>query len=190
MFGETTIFHVKIWNHPSETTILKWMFQVPGNYPCGIVWNVWIWFGFISGDGLLLRVRMRPKNTIGHSQRSKKVRINSAKVEPKPWIAWKSRFAPVACQSHCSLSFNFILSFLLQQTDFEMILPQLPHPQDMIKGKLVGAGFIRKKWPCYHPKDLAGLGGRTLAAQCECQIVGRKMGIDPGSYLQGSDHLF
>ena len=30
MFGETTIFHVKIWNHPIETTILKWMFQVPG----------------------------------------------------------------------------------------------------------------------------------------------------------------
>ena len=31
MFGETTIFHVKIWNHPIETTILKWMFQVPGS---------------------------------------------------------------------------------------------------------------------------------------------------------------
>ena len=30
MFGETTIFHVKIWNHPIETTILEWMFQVPG----------------------------------------------------------------------------------------------------------------------------------------------------------------
>ena len=30
MFGETTIFHVKIWNHPTET--LKWMFQVPGMY--------------------------------------------------------------------------------------------------------------------------------------------------------------
>ncbi len=30
MLGETTIFHVKIWNHPIETTILKWMFQVPG----------------------------------------------------------------------------------------------------------------------------------------------------------------
>ena len=32
MFGETTIFHVKIWNHPIETTILKWMFQVPGKH--------------------------------------------------------------------------------------------------------------------------------------------------------------
>ncbi len=30
MFGETTIFYVKIWNHPIETAILKWMFQVPG----------------------------------------------------------------------------------------------------------------------------------------------------------------
>ena len=30
MFGETPVFHVKIWNHPIETTIYKWMFQVPG----------------------------------------------------------------------------------------------------------------------------------------------------------------
>ena len=30
MFGETTISYVKIGNHPIETTILKWMFQVPG----------------------------------------------------------------------------------------------------------------------------------------------------------------
>ena len=33
MFGEkTTISYVQIWNHPIETTILKWMFQVPGIY--------------------------------------------------------------------------------------------------------------------------------------------------------------
>ena len=30
MFGETTIFLIKIWNHPTETTIQKWMFRVPG----------------------------------------------------------------------------------------------------------------------------------------------------------------
>ena len=30
MFGETTIFYVQVWNHPTETTILKWMFRVPG----------------------------------------------------------------------------------------------------------------------------------------------------------------
>ena len=32
--GETTMFHVKFWNHPIETTIfLKWMLQL--NYrPC------------------------------------------------------------------------------------------------------------------------------------------------------------
>jgi len=30
MFGETTIFHVMIWNHSIETTIEKWVFQVPG----------------------------------------------------------------------------------------------------------------------------------------------------------------
>ena len=30
MFGETTIFHVKVWNHPIETTTKKWLFQVPG----------------------------------------------------------------------------------------------------------------------------------------------------------------
>ena len=31
MFGETTIFHIKIWNHPIETSIYKWLFGVPGN---------------------------------------------------------------------------------------------------------------------------------------------------------------
>ena len=30
MFGETTIFHVKIWNHPIEITIYIWLFGVPG----------------------------------------------------------------------------------------------------------------------------------------------------------------
>ena len=32
MFSETTISYVKIGNHPIETTIYKWMFQVPGIY--------------------------------------------------------------------------------------------------------------------------------------------------------------
>ena len=33
MFGETTIFYVKIWNHPTETTMKKgWLFRVPGHY--------------------------------------------------------------------------------------------------------------------------------------------------------------
>ena len=32
MFGETTIFYIKIWNHPIETTIYKWLFGVPGSY--------------------------------------------------------------------------------------------------------------------------------------------------------------
>ena len=30
MFGETTIFYIKIWNHPIETSIYKWLFGVPG----------------------------------------------------------------------------------------------------------------------------------------------------------------
>ena len=30
MFGETPIFHVMIWNHPIETSILNWMFRAPG----------------------------------------------------------------------------------------------------------------------------------------------------------------
>ena len=30
LFGETTIFHLKIWNHPIEATIYQWMFQVQG----------------------------------------------------------------------------------------------------------------------------------------------------------------
>ena len=33
--GETTIFCVKIWNHPIETTKCKWMFQVLG-IDCGL----------------------------------------------------------------------------------------------------------------------------------------------------------
>ena len=32
MFGETTIFYIKIWNHPIETPICKWLFGVPGSY--------------------------------------------------------------------------------------------------------------------------------------------------------------
>ena len=32
MFGETTIFYVKIWNHPIETSIYNWLFGVPGCY--------------------------------------------------------------------------------------------------------------------------------------------------------------
>ena len=32
MFGETTFFHVKIWNHPIETTIYKLLFGVPGKH--------------------------------------------------------------------------------------------------------------------------------------------------------------
>ena len=32
MFGETTISYVKIGNHPIETTIYKWLFEVPGSY--------------------------------------------------------------------------------------------------------------------------------------------------------------
>jgi len=30
MLGETPIVHVKIWNHPIETTIYEWLFGVPG----------------------------------------------------------------------------------------------------------------------------------------------------------------
>lgn len=31
MFGGTTIFYVEIWNHPTETTIKRWLFTVPGS---------------------------------------------------------------------------------------------------------------------------------------------------------------
>ena len=30
--GETTIFRIKIWNHPTEIAIKKWMFRIPGRY--------------------------------------------------------------------------------------------------------------------------------------------------------------
>ena len=30
MFGETTISYIKVWNHPIETTIYKWLFGLPG----------------------------------------------------------------------------------------------------------------------------------------------------------------
>ena len=30
MFGKTSISHVKIWSHPIETAIKKWLFRVPG----------------------------------------------------------------------------------------------------------------------------------------------------------------
>lgn len=36
--GETTIFHVKTWNHPTETTVERWLFRVPGSdcFPCEV----------------------------------------------------------------------------------------------------------------------------------------------------------
>ena len=37
MFGETTIFYIKIWNHPIETTIYKWLFGVPGRWSNAII---------------------------------------------------------------------------------------------------------------------------------------------------------
>ena len=30
--GETTMFYIKIWNHPIETAIYKWLFGVPGSW--------------------------------------------------------------------------------------------------------------------------------------------------------------
>ena len=30
MFGETTIFYIKTWNHSTETSIYKKLFRVPG----------------------------------------------------------------------------------------------------------------------------------------------------------------
>ena len=30
MFGEKNMFHVNIWNHPTETTTKNWLCQVPG----------------------------------------------------------------------------------------------------------------------------------------------------------------
>ena len=35
MFGETTIFYIKIWNHPTETSMYKWLFRVPGTPKTG-----------------------------------------------------------------------------------------------------------------------------------------------------------
>ena len=34
MFGETTIFYVKIWNHQTETTSKKLLFRVPSSSRC------------------------------------------------------------------------------------------------------------------------------------------------------------
>ena len=46
MFGETTISHVEIGNHPIEITIYKWLFGVPGRY---------VFFGmFLHLHGILL----------------------------------------------------------------------------------------------------------------------------------------
>ena len=41
MFGETTIFYIKIWNHPIETSVYKWLalgFQV-GKFTNFVLWN-------------------------------------------------------------------------------------------------------------------------------------------------------
>ena len=52
MFGGTTISYIKIWNHPIETTIYKWLFGVPGRcwlinplrtYFLAAGWCAWHW---------------------------------------------------------------------------------------------------------------------------------------------------
>ena len=52
MFGETTMFYIKIWNHPTETTIKKWMFRVPGMVNLlnmyGIFTGIWVVEDFVS----------------------------------------------------------------------------------------------------------------------------------------------
>ena len=43
MFGETTIFYIKIWNHPIETSIYKWLFGLPGVYIiCMVDFPAWM----------------------------------------------------------------------------------------------------------------------------------------------------
>ena len=49
--------HLKIWNHPTETTIYKQMFQVPGVYSIHIIENEW----FDFWDILMLKsLRLAP----------------------------------------------------------------------------------------------------------------------------------
>ena len=53
MFGETTIFHVKIRSDPIETTIHKWMFQVLVAISCIINRYIYIYvyiYIFIWGE--------------------------------------------------------------------------------------------------------------------------------------------
>ena len=47
MIGETTIFYIKIWNHPIETSIYKWLFGVPGSsleFDNKNLWRLPKWF--------------------------------------------------------------------------------------------------------------------------------------------------
>ena len=37
--GETTISYIKIWNHPIETAICKWLLEVPGMYVLFSCWR-------------------------------------------------------------------------------------------------------------------------------------------------------
>ena len=41
MFGETTISYIKVWNHPIETTIYKWLFGVPGTWGNDPIWRAY-----------------------------------------------------------------------------------------------------------------------------------------------------
>ena len=51
MFGETTIFYIKIWNHPIETSMYryKWLFGVPGVYIiCMVDFPAWMLMAKVS----------------------------------------------------------------------------------------------------------------------------------------------
>ena len=40
MFDKTTVFYVMIWSHPTETTVKKWFFGVPGGSIHGFLFFV------------------------------------------------------------------------------------------------------------------------------------------------------
>ena len=66
MFGETTIFHVKIWNHPIETTIYKWLFGVPGESLMHEFYKLGTSFPFKATDPVGHKVLLRKKRRDGY----------------------------------------------------------------------------------------------------------------------------
>ena len=53
-----TISHIKIWNHPIETTLKKWLFRVPGSSTFQFLGRFLVWLGVVPWPKMPVSARI------------------------------------------------------------------------------------------------------------------------------------